>query len=235
MSKIKGPTASNHSEPIRSKQNLQRIAEKALTFIDSQQIVGLGAGRSVNAVIDAMVSQNIQPNTLVVAADSTKDYCEKAGLGVVLPFEVGNIDCYIDGVDEIDPDFVCLKGHSGAAMTGERLCAEMATSFVVVAESHKVVVRLTKPVCIEVIECAVSKVSRSLTPLCSSINRRSGVLSSDGNPIIDCSGMSCADAFGLDDRIAKMTGVVGHGLFAHCRPTHLITLIDEITVRERSK
>ena len=70
--------------------------------------------------------------SIVSSSKRTTAFCEKLGIETADISNVSAIDTYVDGVDQIDPDLICIKGQGGA-MTGEKLCAEIANKFIAIA------------------------------------------------------------------------------------------------------
>lgn len=214
----------------------QSIAEAAMPYVVDCHVVGLGTGRTVEAFIDVMLAQQVKPACLVVSSERTRAFCEARGLQVEMPDYTDSMDVYLDGVDYIDPDFIGLKG-GGGAMTGERLCAEIAQQFVMLADASKCVNRLHGVLVVEVVPWAVSSVARKLLALGGDASRRHGFTTDMGNPVLDVSGLNYAEAYTLSQTVAGFCGVVSHGLFADCQPDVLVSSDekDQISIKENPR
>lgn len=204
---------------VASHTELTEIGNALCKRLDDNIVLGLGTGVSVEHFIDCLHASGKaeRMQNLIASSKRTQHYCLQRNLDVHLLPEALQLDVYVDGVDEIDSDFICLKGKGGA-MTAEKLCAEMATTFIAIGASHKQVDRLQAPLPIEVIPWALSKCARELTARGAQVEQRLGIMSDSGLPILDCYGLSYANAYTLDRELSQMTGVVGHGLFALARP-----------------
>lgn len=207
------------------------IGKEACRFIESQQVLGLGTGSTVEAMIQVWQREHSdkQPEAVVVSSKRTHAFCKALGIETCFIDRVVSIDTYIDGVDQIDKDMVCIKG-AGAAMTGEKLCAELAKRFVAIGVESKYVDTLDACLPIEVIPWAMSACARFMHGMGARVERRLGVLTDSGHPILDCWGLSYAEAYRLDQWIARRTGVVGHGLFAEIRPDVFISCKENAAV-----
>ena len=121
---------------------------------------------------------------------------------------------YVDGADEIDANLAMIKG-GGAALTREKIVAAVAGKFVCVCDESKLVTRLGKfPLPVEVIPMARAQVARALIAIGGQPILRAGVLTDNGNIILDVHDLAIRDAILLEARINQITGVVTNGLFA---------------------
>ena len=200
----------------------KQLAVMALNEIPKDIILGLGTGTTVEACIDVLAEQDYRHQGYVFSSTRTMEYAKKYALTGVMLNEAMSIDIYIDGTDEIDKDFIPLKG-AGGAMTGEMLCARMARIFWVLAEERKKVDRLgeSMPLPVELVTWAQSHFARYIVGLGGSPVLRSG-LSELGNPIIDCHNLSFAEPYALAKSIEAFPGVISHGLFVRNRPEKII-------------
>jgi ribose 5-phosphate isomerase A len=106
--------------------------------------------------------------------------------------EIDRIDVAIDGADEVDPHLNLIKG-GGAAHTREKVVDYLATQFIVVVDSSKIVDKLgsTFRVPIEVIPMALTPVMRAIEKLGGQPELRMGVkkagpvITDQGNMVID--------------------------------------------------
>ena len=74
----------------------------------------------------------------------------------------GDLDLYVDGADESDPQLRLIKG-GGAALTREKIVAAASRRFVCIADESKLVDVLGRfPLPVEVIPMARSYVARQL-------------------------------------------------------------------------
>jgi ribose 5-phosphate isomerase A len=128
---------------------------------------------------------------------------------------------YIDGADEITDTGAMIKG-GGAALTREKIVAAVARRFVCIVDDSKLVPVLGRfPLPVEVIPMARSYVARELVRLGGHPVYREGVVTDNGNQIVDVHGLKIADPVGLEEKINQIVGVVTVGLFAR-RPADVL-------------
>ena len=177
-------------------------------------VLGVGTGTTVEALCAAAHQESFFPRdkTVVVSSIRTQRFLTALGIESVLMAHIARVDLYIDGVDHIDPDWECLKG-GGGAMTGEKLCANMADDFVAIYAKEKEVASLASsmPLPVEVVSWARSSLGREIIKMGGKPVLRDGE-SELGNSIVDCYGLSYAAACKLEEDVAKLCGVIGHGL-----------------------
>jgi ribose 5-phosphate isomerase A len=129
----------------------------------------------------------------------------------------------VDGADESDHHLHLIKG-GGAALTREKIIAAAARTFVGIADESKLVDTLGRfPLPVEVIPMARQLVARQLVGLGGRPVYREGVVTDNGNHILDVHGLSITDPVGLESAVNQITGVVTVGLFAR-RPADVLLL-----------
>lgn len=189
-------------------------AVKALEFIRNDTIVGVGTGSTVNYFIDALASIKGNIKGAVSSSEESSKRLKSHGIEV---FDLNNIDVldvYIDGADEITKHMSMIKG-GGAALTREKIVAAVAKQFICIADDSKQVEILGNfPLPVEVIPMARSYVARELVKLGGDPEYRQGVVTDNGNVIIDVHNLSIIDPKKLEASINAIVGVVTNGLFA---------------------
>lgn len=189
-------------------------AIKALEFIESDSIVGVGTGSTVNHFIDALAGIK---NNIAGAVSSSEDSTKRLLAHGIEVFELNNIDnldVYIDGADEITKHMHMIKG-GGAALTREKIVAAVAKTFICIADDSKQVPILGQfPLPVEVIPMARSYVARELVKLGGDPVYRQGVITDNGNVILDVHNLDIIDPKKLEQQINALVGVVTNGLFA---------------------
>ena len=199
----------------------QAAAKAALKHLPKGGILGVGTGSTVNFLIDLL--PELQLEAAVASSEATAERLKKLGIEVVDMNSVGSLDAYVDGADEIDRHMHMIKG-GGAALTREKIVAALAQRFVCIADESKRVEALGKfPLPVEVIPMARSHVARELVKLGGDPVYREGVVTDNGNIILDVHNMSIVDPVKLEADINAIVGVVTNGLFA-ARPADLLLL-----------
>ena len=211
------------------------LAESACKNLQSKMTLGLGAGSTVMWVVEALRDKQHAGMQVVVASLATQKRCLDYGIDAELMESVSHIDLYIDGADEVDESFCLIKGRGGA-MTGEKLCAQMAENFMVLVDESKCVKHLGESwpvIAIEVVPWARSSVARQIVKMGGRPELREQK-SDMRNDIIDCYGMNLSEPYALSREVNQLTGVVGHGLFVNERP-QIVKVSDGHRVWELNK
>lgn len=177
-------------------------------------IVGVGTGSTVNFFITELAQHRQHFKGAVASSKQTEQLLKEQQIRVFDLNEVEQLDVYVDGADEIDPNMAMIKG-GGAALTREKIVAAVATTFVCIAdESKQVDVLGAFPLPIEVIPMAREHVVRELKKLGANALLRAGVVTDNGNQILDAHGLNIKQPQELERQINQIVGVVTNGLFA---------------------
>jgi len=144
---------------------------------------------------------------------------------------VDDLSVYVDGADEINQSLQMIKG-GGAALTREKIIAAVAKKFICIADETKLVTHLGNfPLPIEVIPMARSYVARQIVTLGGDPVYREGVVTDNGNIILDVYNWSVEDAKNIEQQLNNIVGVVTNGFFAQ-RPAELLLLATPSGVRK---
>lgn len=187
----------------------------ALSYVQPDTIIGVGTGSTVNCFIDALASIKDQIKAAVSSSEASTERLKALGITVMDLNEVDSFDLYVDGADEINPQMEMIKG-GGAALTREKIVAAVARQFVCIVDSGKVVETMGRfPLPVEVIPMSREYVARELKKLGGNPVYRAGVVTDNGNQILDVHGLHITNAKQLESQINNIVGVVTVGLFAH--------------------
>jgi ribose 5-phosphate isomerase A len=193
------------------------VGRAALEHVVPGELVGVGTGSTVNHFIDALVGMKGRIPGAVSSSLKSTERLLAHGIRVFEANEVQALPVYIDGADEIDPRGFMIKG-GGAALTREKIVADLAARFVCIADASKQVPVLGHfPLPVEVIAMAAAQVTRRFAALGGQAVLRPGVLTDNGHPILDVRGLSIPDPLALEAEINQWPGVVTVGLFARHR------------------
>jgi len=199
----------------------RQAGEAAIRYVEDGAIVGVGTGSTVAFFIDALADLKSRIEGAVSSSEQSSAQLRKLGIPVLDLNAVGPLTLYVDGADECDPARRLIKG-GGAALTREKIVAAAATKFVCIIDSSKRVEHLGKfPVPIEVIPMARSLVGREIVKRGGKPVWRDGVVTDNGNWIIDVHGWQIADPVALEAELNQLAGVVTVGLFAR-RPADVV-------------
>ncbi|WDE13297.1 ribose-5-phosphate isomerase RpiA [Thalassomonas haliotis] len=198
-------------------------AVKALDFIDNDTIVGVGTGSTVNHFIDALATIKERIRGAVSSSEESTKRLEAHGIEVFDLNSVDVLDVYIDGADEVTEHLQMIKG-GGAALTREKIVAAVAKTFICIADDSKQVPVLGQfPLPVEVIPMARSYVARELVKLGGDPVYRQGVITDNGNVILDVHNMNLTAPSEMEDKLNAIVGVVTNGLFAQRGADILVT------------
>ena len=204
----------------------RRAAEAAVAYIESGMVLGIGTGSTVNQLIEVLKDRKIQLQGAVSSSRQTSEKLKFAGIPELDLNSTGDLSLYIDGADEATADGVLIKG-GGAALTREKVVAAASKRFVCIIDDSKLVPILgTFPLPVEVVSMARSYVARQLVKLGGQPVWREGVVTDNGNPILDVHQLKITDPKSLESALNQIAGVVTVGLFARRRADVLIVAGD---------
>ncbi len=192
----------------------REAAEAAVAYVQQDDIVGVGTGSTVNYFIDALAPIKNSIRGAVSSSEASTERLKALGIEVYDLNSVGEFDIYVDGADEITVHKHMIKG-GGAALTREKIVAAVAKKFVCIIDDSKQVDVLGKfPLPVEVIPMARSYVAREIVKLGGDPEYRQGVITDNGNVILDVHNLSIIDPPELEIALNNIVGVVTNGLFA---------------------
>ncbi|CAM3828112.1 Ribose-5-phosphate isomerase A [Vibrio aerogenes CECT 7868] len=187
----------------------------ALKYVKKDSIVGVGTGSTVNHFIDALGSIKDDIKGAVSSSVASTEKLKALGIRIYDCNDIEKLDVYIDGADEINPEKDMIKG-GGAALTREKIVAAISEQFICIVDNTKTVEVLGQfPLPVEVIPMAREQVSREIKRLGGDPVYREGVMTDNGNIIIDVHGLHITDPKSLEVTLNNIPGVVTNGLFAH--------------------
>lgn len=199
------------------------VGRAAIEHVVPGSIVGVGTGSTVNCFIDELARIKDRIQGAVSSSVRSTERLVAHGIPVFDANEVTSLPVYIDGADEIDHRGHMIKG-GGAALTREKIVADLAQRFVCIADASKLVPTLGRfPLPVEVIPMARAQVMRRLAALGGQPKLREGVVTDNGNLIVDVAGLRIDDPLAMETEINQWPGVVTVGIFARHR-AHLCLL-----------
>ncbi|MDP1734332.1 MAG: ribose-5-phosphate isomerase RpiA [Sulfuritalea sp.] len=196
----------------------QAVARAARDYVADRlpvgAILGVGTGSTANFFIDEVAAIKDRLGGAIASSEATAKRLAGHGIRVLDLNDVDAIGIYVDGADEIDASMAMVKG-GGGALTREKIVAAVAGTFVCICDASKRVPVMGRfPLPVEVIPMASAYVSRELTKLGGTPKLREGMVTDNGNLILDVHGLSITDPVGLEAHINQIVGVVTNGLFA---------------------
>lgn len=198
-------------------------AEAALTYIEYNDIIGVGTGSTVNFFIDGLAKIKGRIDGAIASSKATEDRLKTHGIPVLDLNSVGSLSLYVDGADEFNQHKYMIKG-GGGALTREKIIAQVAEKFVCITdESKQVDVLGAFPLPIEVIPMARSYIAREMVKLGGDPVYRQGFLTDNGNIILDLYNLEIINPIELEEALNNFPGIVTNGLFAK-RPADTILI-----------
>jgi len=216
---------------MQSQEKNRHAAQAALQFVEEGMVLGIGTGSTVNEFIAALKARNIRLEGAVSSSRATSELLGPAGIPELELNDAGDLPLYIDGADEATRHGTLIKG-GGAALTREKIVAAASKRFVCIIDDSKLVDVLgAYPLPIEVIPMARSYVARKLAALGGQPVWRDGVVTDNGNAILDVHNLRLTDPVGFETEVNQIAGVVTVGLFAR-RGADLVIVAGDDGVRQ---
>ncbi len=201
----------------------QQVAEAALSWVQSDSVLGVGTGSTVNCFIEALAASGKRIEAAVSSSEESTRLLKSHGIEVRDLNLSGTLDMYIDGADEFDAHRRLIKG-GGGALTREKIITAASRKFVcIVDESKKVGVLGKFPLPIEVIPMARSFVARQVVAMGGQPELRQDFITDNGNVILDVHNMDLVDPVAVEKQLNNLPGVVTVGLWA-LRPADIVLM-----------
>ena len=189
---------------LSAQEKKQQVATAALSLLRDGMVLGVGTGSTVNALIDRLAPWKTRLRGAVSSSAASSARLLALGIPVLDLNEVPDLGIYIDGADEANPSRELIKG-GGAALTREKIIAAAARTFVCIIDDSKLVDVLGQfPLPVEVIPMARALVARQLAALGGNPVWRAGVLTDNGNQIIDVHGLRIFEPRTLEAAINQL-------------------------------
>ena len=204
-------------------QYKQQAAEKAVGFVQSDMVVGLGTGSTAifaTRRIAHLLKDGELKNVLGFATSKAVwKEAKKLGIPMMSDDMPSSLDLTIDGADEVDPDLNLIKGKGGALLR-EKIAAQASRRVIVVVDESKLSPKLgtLHAVPVEVISFGWRSQLRYLESLGANVEARHNADGSlfatdSGNMILDCNFGPIANAAELAAKLSTRAGIAEHGLF----------------------
>ena len=194
------------------------VGRAAVEFVRPGSVIGVGTGSTVNCFIDALAEAGVAIAGAVSSSNASTERLRAAGVRVLDANDVDSLPVYVDGADEIDGRGHMIKG-GGAALTREKIVADLAERFVCIADESKLVKTLgAYPLPVEVIPMAAAQVARRFErQYGGQATLRAGVVTDNGNAILDVRGLRIAEPLAMESEVNQWPGVVTVGIFGRHR------------------
>lgn len=220
----------------------RQAALKAVEFVQSGMIVGLGTGstavHATRAIGEMLADGRLHHILAIPTSQTTAQQAKQVGIPLTTINQHTHIDITIDGADEIDPHLNLIKGLGGALLR-EKIVAIASQRLIIIADDSKRVTQLGSqaPVPVEVIAFAQKPVQHYLQSLGARVVLRQQdnqpFITDENNIILDCHFPPITDPSSLAQAIRQRPGVVEHGLFLHMATDAIIASAQNIEVLSR--
>ncbi|MBQ0764324.1 MAG: ribose 5-phosphate isomerase A [Marinobacter psychrophilus] len=212
----------------------QAVAKSAIDYIsprlNTSSVIGVGTGSTANCFIDFLAAIRNDFDGAVASSEATAERLKSHGIPVYELNSTADLEFYVDGADEVNEQLELIKG-GGGALTREKIVAEVAQTFICIAdESKKVDILGDFPLPLEVLPMARSHVGREIVKLGGDPVYRDNFTTDNGNIIIDVYNLDLSRPIQVEERLNQIVGVVTNGLFAR-RPADLLLLGTKTGVR----
>ncbi|MDN5843382.1 MAG: ribose-5-phosphate isomerase RpiA [Alcaligenaceae bacterium] len=195
-------------------QAAQAALQFVLPFLDTDAVLGVGTGSTVDLFIDALAEHRRGFRGAASSSERSSQRLREAGIKVLDLNDVRSMTLYVDGADELDADLNMIKG-GGGALTREKIVASVAERFVCIVDESKRVDRLGAfPLPVEVIPLAREAVARVLRQFGGHPVLRESFVTDNGCQILDVSGLILDQPAEFEAMVNNIPGVVCCGLFA---------------------
>ena len=212
---------------MTNEEGKRRAARAAMRHVEVGMIVGVGTGSTVAHFIEALGERRNDIEGAVSSSEQSTRLLKERGIQVFDLNATGPLALYVDGADECDPNRCLIKG-GGAALTREKIIAAASKRFICIIDPAKKVDVLGRfPLPVEVIPMARSHVARALVERGGQPVWRDGVVTDNGNWILDVHNLRITDPVALERDLNQIAGVVTVGLFANRRADLVLTGEDE--------
>ena len=201
----------------------QEAAEKAVEFVQSGMVVGLGHGTTtifaLRRLAELIKTGKLTGIVGVPCSRLVEQEAHELGIPLSSLDEQAKIDLTIDGADEVDPQLNVIKGGGGALLR-EKMVAQASQREIIVVDETKLSPALGThwAIPIEVVEFGWPSQVRFLEGLGGQATERrsedGGPFRTDqGNLILDARFGPLTDPHALARALEGRAGIVEHGLF----------------------
>jgi ribose 5-phosphate isomerase A len=225
------------SEDAERAQEKAEAADRAVEYVQSGMVLGLGAG-STAILATRRIGQLLREGRLrdiIGFPCSSVIEAEARALGIPITLDPpGAVDLTIDGADEVDPELNLIKG-GGGALLHEKIVAQASLREIIIVDESKLspVLGTHWPLPVEVIPFGWHAQLRFLESLGARVTVRqqsngTPFKTDQGNLILDCAFGPIRQPATLAAKLDTRTGIVEHGLFIGLATEVIIACADGV-------
>lgn len=206
----------------KSSNGKLNAAKKAVELVEDGTVIGIGSGSTVEAFLQELSKKIDSEGMSVVGIPSSYgSHIIAVDNGIVISdlYQYPQPEIYIDGTDQLDSQFNCIKG-GGGALTREKILASSCAKFAVITDSSKLGEKLDMAVPVEVIPFAYGSFVRKVTEMGGKAKLRESkkkfgpVITDNGNFISDCDFGTIDNPQEMEKDLNNIPGVVENGIFS---------------------
>lgn len=228
---------------MADQNSLKRLAaERAVSFIQSGMVVGLGHGSTallaVSALADRIMRGEVRDLVAIPCSPEIEAAARRFGITITNLEDHPRIDITVDGADEVDPKLNLIKGGGGALLR-EKIVAQASAREIIMVDESKLSPRLGTnwAVPVEVLEYGLRSQSDYIESIGGKpiLRLRDGVpfRTASGNLILDCNFGPIDDPGSLAIELKQRTGIVEHGLFVGMATEVVVAGADGVRILTR--
>ncbi|MFU8795311.1 MAG: ribose 5-phosphate isomerase A [Dethiobacteria bacterium] len=195
----------------------RKAAEAALSYIDPDQLLGVGTGSTVSCFIEAMILNKVFPAAAIPTSAVTEKLLLEAGIKITQHEEANQlIPVYIDSADFIDYSGRAIKGGGGAHRIEKQVACSSRTWVCIIDES-KLIDQWQEPfpLPLEIIPTEYNQVAAQVKAMGGRLIRRISAKADSGNLLADIHEIDLTgDLKELEIAIERIPGVAACGIFA---------------------
>jgi ribose 5-phosphate isomerase A len=221
----------------------QKAAHRAVEFVKSGMVVGLGTGSTtafaVTRIGERLKSGDLKNIVGIPTSIRTETLAGELGIPLCGLDDQPQIDVTIDGADEVDPDLNLIKGGGGALLR-EKVVAQASRQNIIIVDESKLSPRLGTrwALPVEVIPFALKSEENFLISWKAAVTLRTAdkgqpYQTDQKNFILDANFGEMADPNGIADRLNERAGIVEHGLFLGLASDVIVAAQDGIRLLKR--
>ena len=212
--------------PMSPDNRKRAAAGRAVELVEPGMRLGLGTGSTARHFVE-LLAERIHGGLKVVGvptSEATRRDAERLGVPITTLDETPQLDLTVDGADEISPDLAVIKGGGGALLR-EKIVGAASARMVVIADESKLVPvlgRFALPVAVlpfglaatrRAVEAAAAAAHCPGPAQLRQVAQGHPFVTDDGHFILDLALEHIGDPPDLAARLARIPGVMEHGLF----------------------
>lgn len=225
-------------------EDLKRAAAaEAVKLVQDGMRLGLGTGSTAKHFVD-LLAERVRDGLKVVGvptSEATRAQAQSLGVPLTTLDETPELDLTVDGADEFDGSLRLVKGGGGALLR-EKIVAAASARMIVITDETKRVERLGRfPLPVEVTPFGLEATRRAIAHALAVSGCAGDIVlrhkpdglvfvTDGGHFIFDCKLGLIPDPEKLADLLARIPGVMEHGLFLNMADAVIVAAQAGVTI-----